>query len=54
MKTTLYESRRKIVLERIRVGEQGGAGGGEKALEEQGGGDLIDDFFAVEAGGMAG
>ena len=28
--------------------------GGEEAFEEQGGGDLVDDVFAVEAGGVAG
>lgn len=28
--------------------------GGEKALQEQGRGDLVDDVFAVETGGAAG
>ena len=38
----------------FRIGKQRGTGGGEEAFEEQGGGDLIDDVFAVEASGAAG
>jgi hypothetical protein len=54
VKTRLYERRRGKGLLGFRIGKQGGAGGGEEALEEEGGGDLIDDVFAVEAGGAAG
>ncbi len=53
MKTRLYERRRGKGLLGFRVGEQGGIGGGEKALEKEGGGDLVDDAFAVQAGGAA-
>jgi hypothetical protein len=38
----------------FRVGEQGGIICGEKAFEEEGGGDLVDDGRAVETGGAAG
>lgn len=38
----------------VRVGEQCGRVGGEKAFKKQGGGYLIDDVFAVEASGAAG
>ena len=54
MKTRLYGRRRGKWLGGIRIGEKGGAGGGEKALEEKSGGDLVDDVFAVETGGAAG
>jgi hypothetical protein len=53
VKTRLYERRRGTGLLGFRIGKQGGAGGGEKALEKEGCGDLIDDVFAVEAGGAA-
>ena len=53
MKTRLYERRRGKGLSGLRIGKQGGAGGGEEALEKEGGGDLIDDVFAVETGGTA-
>lgn len=48
MKTRLYERRRGKGLSGFRVGKQGGAGDGEEALEEEGGGDLIDDSGAFE------
>jgi hypothetical protein len=54
VKTRLYERRRGKGLLGFRIGKQGGAGGGEEALEKEGCGDLIDDGGAVEAGGTAG
>jgi hypothetical protein len=42
------------MLRGVRIGEEGGIPGGKEALEEEGGGDLVDDVFAIEAGGMAG
>jgi hypothetical protein len=50
----IRNGRRGEELRGVRIGEESGVSGGEKAFEEQGGGDLIDDFFAVEAGGAAG
>ena len=46
--------RRRNGLGGVGIGEQGGAGGGEEALEEESCGYLIDDVLAVEAAGAAG
>jgi hypothetical protein len=54
VKTRLYERRRGKGLLGLRIGKQGGAGGGEEALEKEGCGDLIDDVCAVQTGGTAG
>ncbi len=54
VKTRLYERRRGKGLLGFRIGKQGGTGGGEEALEEEGCGDLVDDVFSVQAGGAAG
>lgn len=49
----IRKGRRGSGLGGVRIGEQGGIGGGEEALEEEGGGDLIDDVFAVKTSGAA-
>jgi hypothetical protein len=53
MKTPLYERKTIAGLGSFGIGEESGAGRGEEALEEEGGGDLIDDVFAVETAGAA-
>ena len=50
----IRKGRRGKGLGGVRVGEEGGIVCGKEAFEEQGGGDLVDDVLAVEAGGMAG
>jgi hypothetical protein len=54
VKIRLYERNAKVGLRSFRIREERGGGSGEKALENQGSGDLIDDVFAVKAGGSAG
>ena len=50
----IRKGRRGKGLGGFRVGEEGGIPRGKEAFEEECGGDLVDDVFAVEAGGMAG
>jgi hypothetical protein len=48
VKPSLYERRQEKGLGGLGVGQKGGTGGREKALEKQDSGDLIDDGCAIE------
>jgi hypothetical protein len=54
VKIRLYERNAKVALGSFGVGEERGVAGGEKALEEEGGGNLINNVLAIETGGSAG